>query len=152
MFLLSFRSSSHQPGQQHVVRPNQNGDERPQPPNGGSPSPLAQPPPPSILSSHQQPGNDQPAGGRAPPPHAQAAQLPRLREELLLGQRPADPRAHAHRGEALRLLRLRPGLHHQGQPEGSPPPRLPGGGRPAGADDSMVAFTHDALPSPEFSS
>lgn len=119
LFHLSFRSNAHKPGQQHGVRPNQNGDERTRPANRGAPSPRLQPPPPPVLSSNQQPGDDQPAGAHASSPHAKAAQLPRVWEELLVGQRPPDPRTHAHGREALRLLHLWAGLHHERQPEGT---------------------------------
>lgn len=54
-----------------------------------------------------------------------------VREELLVGERAPDPRADPHRREALRVQRVRPSLHHQGQPEGESPP--PGFSREDGA-------------------
>uniref|UniRef100_A0A3B3DZS6 Zinc finger and BTB domain containing 22a n=1 Tax=Oryzias melastigma TaxID=30732 RepID=A0A3B3DZS6_ORYME len=71
-----------------------------------------------CLPGTWRPTRDLRARPRAPTPIGEAAQLQRVWEELLLGQCPADPRAHAHRGETVRLLRLRESLHHQRQPEG----------------------------------
>lgn len=95
-----------------------------------SPANLRQSRSPWCIRTHGRvPGHDAAVGGSATPT-GQAARVHAVREELLVGERAPDSRADPHRGEALRVQRVRASLHHQGQPEGECPQ---GVGREAGA-------------------